>query len=815
MSLEPENSPIVDSAAHSGAGTHAAHPPKLSGDEARQLVEQLAVVTKSGLPIAPALRAAAAELPHHRLAAAMSRLATDLEMGRSLEEILHNNPRFLPPYIQRLIETGVKSGNLPEVLVQLVEIDRSATDLRRSVRMAVAYPIVLFAFWLVLLALFASYVVPDLLRTIKELKVTMYWPTLSLEWIAGKWMLRVLGFLAAAIPMIIVSARIIRRPLGWQRLLTDIPLVGPTLLWRGVANWSRLLSLLLHQRLPLPEALRLASTGIAAPVMTVAGLRAARSVEGGRNLADSLALVRGVPPTLIPIVRFGEGRAALPEALSTAADLFERRVQIRATLLQSVLPPVVFVFTAVITLWLVNAVVLPLFTMLSRFVFFSSWKRPTPLWTEDIGEQVVKYALIAGGVWVVISIALLLYYSAIGTLFSELINSGGRRSFGFGHKFGAVFWWVYGKLTRAISLVFMVGVAGVFAIPLWIATLIIIALAKKRYREAELQYLFELLKLAAAKRIPLAAAVRGFAEEKDDRLGDRAFTLAQLIDNGVPLDAAMRSARIRLPDDAQLAVASGLGGWGSPATARFLSDTGSNAIKNTVTSRLFYLALVTLFTVGIVIFLAESIIPKFQRIFGDFKTRMPTVTTAVIRSVMSYEGIAFWVIGVILVLLLATTARYIGLINWNPLVLQWFRAPLDQALVLRSLAQSIDRETDIASAVSWVAKRHPQAFVRDRLRVVKDRIENGVHWCESLRLSRLLPAADAGLLRAAERVGNLSWAMNDCADRLTRRFTNRLTAVVSIVLPIVLLLLAAVVFFVAVGMIFPLAKLISDLSMPR
>ncbi len=203
----------------------------------------------------------------------MVRLAGELEMGRSLDNILRNNPRFLPPHMQRLIETGVQSGNLPEVLVQLIEIDRSAADLRRSVRLAVAYPIMLIVLWMILVALFAGYVLPDLLHVFDDFKMNLPLPTKALKWVAGKWMLRVVGFLAAAIPMIIVSARIVRRPLGWQRLLTDIPLIGPTLLWRGVANWSQLLALLLRQHIPLPEALRLASSGVGAPIMTVAGLR--------------------------------------------------------------------------------------------------------------------------------------------------------------------------------------------------------------------------------------------------------------------------------------------------------------------------------------------------------------------------------------------------------------------------------------------------------------------------------------------------------------------------------------------------------------
>ncbi len=61
----------------------------LSTDDARQLAEHLSLVTKSGLPMAPALRAAAEELPNHRLAHAMEMLATIWKQGNRWKPFWH------------------------------------------------------------------------------------------------------------------------------------------------------------------------------------------------------------------------------------------------------------------------------------------------------------------------------------------------------------------------------------------------------------------------------------------------------------------------------------------------------------------------------------------------------------------------------------------------------------------------------------------------------------------------------------------------------------------------------------------------------
>ena len=349
-------------------------PKPLSEEEARQLAEHLAVLTKSGLPLSPALRAAAAEIPNRRLSLAMSILAKEMEAGKSLDQVLAANPRLLPPHMQRLIETGVRSGNLPDVLVRLVDLDRTSADLRRSIRGAVAYPLLLITLWLMLVAFLALYVMPDLGKVYHDFHTNLPLPTVWLMKLSGDWPWRAFAFFLAAVPMIIVGLRVSLRPLGWQRLLTHIPLIGRTLLWRGVANWSRLLSLLLRQQIPLPEATKLAADGAYAPIMSVQGFRLTRMVESGRKLSDSLANIRSLPASLAPIVRWGEDHGALPEALETAADMFESRVQMRATLLQSILPPAVFVFIALGALGLANAIIMPMVGLMWNLTGLS-WRR--------------------------------------------------------------------------------------------------------------------------------------------------------------------------------------------------------------------------------------------------------------------------------------------------------------------------------------------------------------------------------------------------------------------------------------------------------
>ncbi len=558
--------------------------------------------------------------------------------------------------------------------------------------------------------------------------------------------------------------------------------------------------------------MRLASNGVGAPIMTVAGLRAAKSVDAGRKMSDALATVRGVPASLIPMVRWGESQNVLANSLTTAAAQFERRVQFRAVLLQSILPPVIFIFIALGTLWLFNALAMPLVSLYHQM---ASWTRaPRPLWMDGIEEDAIRYTLIAIAIWLAMSVVAWLYYSAVGTFFAELTSFNVTRRSGWTATSITLFGYVYKKFSMLVLLALMIGLAGPFGLLLWFATVVVISMARNRYCDAESRSLISLLLVSMERGIPLAGVARSFADERSDKLGIRAGRLAQSLDRGVPLDAAFASTGFRLADDALLAIRSGMRSAGprafsADATERsIVADTAAQA----AISRLVYLNLLAVCTAGIIVFLMVAIVPKYQHIFSDFRSSVPTVTSAVFASYLAFQGLAIGGLALLSIALLFALARYTGVTYWNLPFLESFAMPLAAALILRSLAQSVAERTPMNSALSWLAKRYPKEYVRERLRYVVQRIDNGVHWCDSLQASRLIAKQEAGVLKAAERVGNLDWVLADTADRLSRRFANRMLGLVSIGFPIVLLALAAVVFFVAVGMILPLAKLITDLA---
>jgi len=369
----------------------------------------------------------------------------------------------------------------------------------------------------------------------------------------------------------------------------------------------------------------------------------------------------------------------------------------------------------------------------------------------------------------------------------------------------------------ALGFSFAIFVAWPVAIFLWLTSLVVALMIFVRYRQMERRAMLWSLAVAAEKGIPLASAVRAFAEERRDGLGYRARLLAEALEQGMPLDQALEQSYTRLPNDALVAVHTGCQTGTLASMLRSVARNAAtlDAAVHAAVARVVYLVTFSFFAALVMIFLAMKIIPAFMKIFADFKLELPPVTMALIRFFGFFGNnpvIGSLAIIFLFMALIYALARYVGLVRWDPPLVRAMSLPLDEALLLRALAESVGQERSLTATIEVLARQYPKTHIRLRLHNAAAQMDRGAHWCDSLESSGLLPPAEAGVLRAAERVGNLVWAMNEMADRLTRKFTTRLTAVLSVGFPVVLLLFAGVVFLVAVGLFFPLAHLISHLA---
>jgi type II secretory pathway component PulF len=92
------------------------------------------------------------------------------------------------------------------------------------------------------------------------------------------------------------------------------------------------------------------------------------------------------------------------------------------------------------------------------------------------------------------------------------------------------------------------------------------------------------------------------------------------------------------------------------------------------------------------------------------------------------------------------------------------------------------------------------------------RIDRGGEWCDSLRQSQIISRAESVLFKAAERAGNLPWALEEMADSGQRRSSYRLRAWTAVLFPLAVIVFAGPVLFLALAVLTPLFQMIEGLA---
>jgi type IV pilus assembly protein PilC len=360
----------------------------------------------------------------------------------------------------------------------------------------------------------------------------------------------------------------------------------------------------------------------------------------------------------------------------------------------------------------------------------------------------------------------------------------------------------------------VVALTGGFSLLFAVIWLVVFVMALRRLIVSERRSLLAAMTVAVDRHIPLPEAARAYADEHGPWLRLRATRLAERLEAGSSLAQAIRESRLRLPSPAMLAINMNEHKGDLAAALRQSSadlDRFDSLLRPAIV-KLIILLLVVVYVFGIVTFHMIFIVPVFAKMFREFEIDLPTLTVVTIELANGAVRFSPLIYGVIIPTMVLALLYYVDLLPGDlPLVGRFWR-PIDRASTLRMLAWSTGAGLPLAETVRRMAELHPRRHFRRLLARCAAKIDQGANWCEVLRRERLLRRADVAVLQAAERTGNLAWALSETAEASLRRTAHRLRAAIAIVFPIVILLIGLFTGLIVVGMMEPLVTLIEKLS---
>jgi general secretion pathway protein F len=303
--------------------------PAISLEELIALNEEMAALVRAGVPLEQGLAGLESQW-RGRLGRISRTLGERLQRGQSLATILQEEPGVFPPVYRAAIEAGMKCGRLGAALEAVASSARRLLEIRRMVAGGVLYPVIVLLLAWGVFVFFAVKLAPPMtvmFRAFHFQSLAVTAGIASLGRHADYWGLGVPLVLSAGLSIwfFVIGRAGILQPRRADWLLAALPWIAGAFRSFRVATFTDVLSLLVENRVPLPEAMRLAAQSVGDPRLTRFAEAWAEGLTRGQPPDSAGAEAAGLFPLLSWIMVSGHRQAALAPALRRTAEMYYRR----------------------------------------------------------------------------------------------------------------------------------------------------------------------------------------------------------------------------------------------------------------------------------------------------------------------------------------------------------------------------------------------------------------------------------------------------------------------------------------------------------
>src|SRR5579875_1842794 len=327
---------------------------------------QLATLLGAGVQLVEALGTLAEQTPRPALKKILSQVRERVREGSSLADALAMHSNAFSDLYVGMVRAGEAAGALEIVLNRLADYGEKQAEFIAKVRGALTYPIIMLCVGAAIMTFLVTYVVPQVATIFQQSHAALPMTTQILialsNFLIGYWMLILLGILAIA-GGIMLGLSTPRGRRFYDRTLLKVPYIGPTVIKVICARFARTLATLLSSGVQLLPALDAVKRVVNNRLLAEAIENSRVSIREGHGMAQTLGQSGLFPPLLVEMIHVGERSGEVEPMLERVADSYEREVAAALSQVTTVLEPVMTLAMAAGIVFMMLAVLMPIFQL--------------------------------------------------------------------------------------------------------------------------------------------------------------------------------------------------------------------------------------------------------------------------------------------------------------------------------------------------------------------------------------------------------------------------------------------------------------------
>ncbi len=327
---------------------------------------QLSTMIDAGLPLVQGLEILASQQENKTLKKILLDTKSDVEGGSTFADALKKHPKQFDRLFCNMVAAGEMGGILDDVLKRLANYMEKALRLRRKVKGALTYPIIVLAISAMVIGVILIFVIPVFEQMFSEFGGSLPLPTQMVVNLSNFVKSYFLVMIGVVVVMVFLFKKYYKTEKGKRvvdRLILKSPVFGPLLRKVAVAKFTRTLGTLINSGVPILESLNVAAGTAGNKIVEEAIYNVRSSISEGRTIAQPLGESGIFPAMVVQMVSVGETTGALDQMLNKIADFYDEEVETAVDALTTMIEPFMIVFLGGTVGSIIIAMYLPIFAM--------------------------------------------------------------------------------------------------------------------------------------------------------------------------------------------------------------------------------------------------------------------------------------------------------------------------------------------------------------------------------------------------------------------------------------------------------------------
>jgi type IV pilus assembly protein PilC len=338
----------------------------VTGKDILVFTRQFATMIDAGLPLVQCLDILGSQMDNPAFRKVVFAIKNKVEQGSTFADALGDHPKVFDELFVQLCAAGEVGGILDNILNRLAAYREKNEKLKRKVKGAMTYPVIVLLVAFGVTALLLLKVTPTFAKMFADFGQALPGPTQFVvdlsEW-AQNYIFHALGIIVV---IAVAFTYTYRHPQG-RRFLDKVflmaPIFGPVIRKVAVARFTRTLGTMISSGVPILDALDVTAKTAGNRSVEEAIYFVRGKIAEGKNIAGPLLETKVFPPMVVQMIGVGEATGAMDTMLNKIADFYDDEVDTAVAGLTAMIEPLMMVFLGGVVGGFLIAMYLPIFAI--------------------------------------------------------------------------------------------------------------------------------------------------------------------------------------------------------------------------------------------------------------------------------------------------------------------------------------------------------------------------------------------------------------------------------------------------------------------